>query len=56
MSVAEPSKPSSSPAVKPSELPSPDQIRPMPDDVMNWDKKSLGEAPPPRDGARQQHS
>jgi hypothetical protein len=47
--MAEPSKPTgNSPAVKPGELPAPEQIRPMPDDVMNWEKKSLDDEPSPR--------
>jgi hypothetical protein len=41
MSVAEPSKPSTSPVGKPGELPRPDQLGALPKDVMNWEKKGL---------------
>lgn len=42
MSMADEPNPSGGPPdIKPGELPSPDQVRPMPGDVMNWEKKSL---------------
>lgn len=40
MSMAEP-KLSATPQTKPENLPAPDQLRPMPSHVMNWEKKSL---------------
>jgi hypothetical protein len=43
--MAEPSK-ATDPT--PRALPAPDQIRPMPDDVMNWEKKSVEGEPAPR--------
>jgi hypothetical protein len=40
--MAEPSKPMPAPpAVKPGELPAPDQLEPMPSGVMNWEKQGL---------------
>jgi hypothetical protein len=52
MSVAEPSKPSPPPVGKPGVLPRPDQLGALPDDVMNWERKSLdaNSAPPPEPG------
>jgi hypothetical protein len=51
MTMAEPSKPTGDPpAVNPGKLPAPDEIRPMPDDVMNWERKSLNGEPSPRAG------
>jgi hypothetical protein len=51
--MAEPSKPTGNPPeVKPDKLPAPDEIRPMPDDVMNWEKRSLHGEPSPRAGQR----
>ncbi len=40
MNMAEP-KLSATPQTKPEDLPAPDQLRPMPSHVMNWEKKSL---------------
>jgi hypothetical protein len=43
--MAQPKPTSPPPAVKPGELPPPDQVRPMPSEVMNWEKKSLDGSP-----------